>query len=385
MSVDRSWRLLRRVGYLLLGVLATAAPASAQSGDQAPAAEPSAYDKIWKLATLYDDPSNRVVQRVAFTGRYQHDFSTVSADQGDANEWNARRMRLGPRLTVFRHVTIHTEIELNPQERDPLYVRLTDAYVSWSKAPALVVTAGKHGVPFTLDGATSSKELLAIDRGNLSNNIWFTNEYVPGISLSGRKGAWTYRGGLFSSGRATREFGEFNGAVFTLGVLGYDFATRLGVKEALLTGNYVHQRPDADNTFTRRLEHITSINFRLDNGRWGVRADLSNATGSPGQRDLWGWMAMPYFNVTGTLQVVVRYTVVDSDGLNGVQLGTYENRIGRGLGDEYREGYLGVNYYFYGHKLKLQSGLQFADMHDRAGDGGAYSGRSWTTGLRVGW
>ena len=28
---------------------------------------------------------------------------------------------------------------------------------------------------------------------------------------------------------------------------------------------------------------------------------------------------------------------------------------------------------------------QFADMADRANDGGAYSGLSWTSGLRVGW
>ena len=54
-------------------------------------------------------------------------------------------------------------------------------------------------------------------------------------------------------------------------------------------------------------------------------------------------------------------------------------------GDRYTEGYLGVNYYFYGHRLKLQSGVQFADMRDRANDGGAYYGTSWTTGLRIGW
>ena len=47
--------------------------------------------------------------------------------------------------------------------------------------------------------------------------------------------------------------------------------------------------------------------------------------------------------------------------------------------------YGGVNYYFYGHKLKVQTGVQFADMEDRAGDGGAYSGTSWVTGIRVGW
>ena len=361
-------------------------PAWAQGTEaQAQAKEPSTYDKIWKFADWYDDKSNPVVQRVVFTGRFQQDFAAVGADQGDTNEWNVRRMRLGPRLTMFRTFTVHAEVELNPQERDPLYVRFTDAYVAWSPNASLAVTVGKHGVPFTADGATSSKELLAIDRSNLTNNIWFGQEYIPGISVSGRRSPWTYRAGVYSSGRANREFGEFNGGIFTLAVLGYDFAGALGVKEALLTGNYVYQQPDANNTFTRRLEHITSIHFKLEDGRWGLRADVSNATGYLGQRDVWGLMAMPYFNITGKLQLVGRYTFLDSDGVNGVSLNTYENRVARGLGDEYNEGYLGVNYYFYGHKLKLQSGVQFADMQDRANDGGAYSGTSWTTGLRIGW
>jgi hypothetical protein len=29
--------------------------------------------------------------------------------------------------------------------------------------------------------------------------------------------------------------------------------------------------------------------------------------------------------------------------------------------------------------------VAFADMQDRADDGGAYSGTSWVTGLRIGW
>jgi phosphate-selective porin OprO/OprP len=219
----------------------------------------------------------------------------------------------------------------------------------------------------------------------LSNNIWFPQEYVPGVSVSGRIAPWVYRAGLYSAGAATREFGDFSGGLFTLGVLGYDFAKSLGVKEALLAGNYVYQHPDADNTFTRRLEHIASINMKLETEKWGVRADLSSASGYLGQSGLWGLMAMPFVNVTDKLQIVGRYTFLDSDEPNGVQLSTYENRVVSGRGDQYNEGYLGANYYFYGHKLKLQSGLQFADMDDSVDDGGAYSGLSWTTGVRVGW
>lgn len=357
------------------------APAQASSGS-----ERSTYDKIWQRFTeWYVNDSNPVVQKVLFSGRFQHEFAAIDADEGGHDEWNTRRMRLGPRLTLFRTFTLHAEVELNPQETDPLYVRSTDLYLQWSRSGRLALTVGKHGVPFTMDGATSSKELLAIDRSNLTNNIWFTYEYVPGVSIAVRAAPWVYRAGVYTGGAANREFGEFNGGAFTLGVLGYDFAESLGVKEALLTGNYVYQNPDALNTFTQRLEHITSVNFKLDADKWGIRTDVSTASGYLGQSDLWGVMAMPFVNVTDKVQLVGRYTFLESDDMNGVRLGTYENRVVSGRGDLYKELYLGANYFLYGHKLKLQTGAQFADMNDRANDGGAYSGVSWTTGLRVGW
>lgn len=361
--------------------------ASAQSAAPKPAEkQPSNYDKVWaKFTNWYDDKENPVVQRVVFTGRFHQDFAIVEADQGDHREANVRRMRFGPRITLFRDFLVHTEVEVNPQEREPFYTRLTDAYVAWQKHPKAIVTVGKQSVPFTQEGATSSRELITIDRSNLTNNIWFTQEYMPGVSVSGRAAPWNYRAGVYSSGAANREFGRFNGDMFTLGVLGYDFAKKLGVREAVLTGNYVYQHPDANNTFTRRFEHIASLHFRLEQPRWGLRTDLSKTEGYLGQRDLWAVMAMPYFNATSKLQFVTRYTLVNSDELNGISLNTYENRAVRGVGDRYTEGYLGVNYFFYAHRLKLQSGIQFADMRDRANDGGAYSGMSWTTGVRVGW
>ena len=375
----------RRITALVAVLIVTAAPAVAQNAQPEKKA-PSTYDKIWNgFTNWYDDKENPVVQRVVFTGRYHHDWAMVDADQGEHDENNARRMRFGPRITLMRNFLLHTEVEVNPQEREPFYMRLTDAYVQWSKSPALFVTVGKHSVPFTQEGATSSRELLTIDRSNLANNIWFGQEYMPGLSVGGRKGVWTYRGSVYSAGAMDREFGVFNGGIFTMAVLGYDLAKALGVKEASVTGNYLYQQPDVNNTFTRRYEHITSVNFRFEEGRVGVRGDLSTAVGYLGQRDVWAYMLMPYVNATSRLQFVGRYTFVDSDGNNGVSLPTYESRVVRGAGDEYNEGYLGVNYYFYGHRLKLQSGVAFADMQDRANDGGAYSGTSWVTGLRIGW
>jgi phosphate-selective porin OprO/OprP len=372
---------------LIAAILLLRVPPAAAQGDQKPPAKPpSTYDKIWaNLTEWYSDKENPVVQRVLFSGRFQHDLAIVEADQGDHRESNIRRVRFGPRITLFRDFLLHTEVEVNPQEREPFYLRLTDAYVAWQKHPKAVVTVGKQSLPFTQEGATSSRELITIDRSNLANSIWFTQEYMPGVSVSGRAAPWLYRGGVYSSGAMNREFGRFNGGVFTLGLVGYDFAKKLGVREAVLTGNYLYQHPDANNTFTKRFEHIASIHFKLEEPRWGLRTDVSKTAGYLGQSDLWAVMLMPYFNATEKLQFVTRYTVVDSDTANGISLNTYENRVVTGRGDLYNEGYIGVNYFFYGHRLKLQSGVQFADMRDVAADGGAYSGTSWTTGLRIGW
>ncbi|HET9358107.1 MAG TPA: porin [Vicinamibacterales bacterium] len=382
-------RYIRRPDLFAAFALVTCLAAAAQAQTQAPNGqkpEPSTYDKIWTAFTqFYKDDGNPVVQQVLFSGRYQYEFAAIDADQGDHDEWNVRRLRLGPRITLLRTLTLHAEVELNPQERDPLYVRITDAYVQWNKSSRLVMTVGKQGVPFTIDGATSSKELLTIDRSVIGNNIWFPQEYMPGVSVSGQKAPWVYRGGVYSSGAMNPEFGEFNGDYFTLALVGYDFAKRLGAKAAVLTGNYVYQHPDQDNTFTRPLEHTVSVHVRFEDDVWGLRTDLSGATGYLGQSDLWAVTAMPFVNLTPKLQVVGRYSYMGSADPNGIRLGTYENRLVAGRGDEYTELYLGANYYFYGHKLKLQTGLQWADMNDRANDGGEYAGFSWTTGVRVGW
>ena len=380
---------------VLLCALALMAPMSplpatateAAHSEQAAGTEeqPSTFDNIWKFADWYENDDNSVLQSLQFSGRFQLDYALVDADQGHHTEWNLRRLRLGAKAKLFRQFTLHGEVELNPQEADPVFNRITDLYFQWNKSARFEVTIGKHAAPFTMEGSTSSKELLTIDRSNLTNNFWFTQEYLPGLSVSGAPQNWKYQVGVYSTGEADRFFGAFNGSVFGLFVVGYDFAKRLGVDQAVLAANYVYQDPDEDNTFTRDLENILSINFELDAGNWGLRTDLAAATGFEEQSDLWGTMVMPFYNISDDLQFVGRYTFVASQDVNGVRLNRYERQLVPGLGDRYNEIYFGVNYYFYGHKLKLQSGIHYADMRDRADDGGAYSGVAWTTGFRMSW
>jgi phosphate-selective porin OprO/OprP len=355
-----------------------------QTSQDTSGSRPNPYARVWKFAEWYKNDANPTIQNVLFTGRFQYEYVTADADQGKHHEWNIRRFRAGIKAKLFRQLTLHSEAEINPQERDPFYVRLTDAYAEWSKSESLALTFGKQGVPFTMEGATSSKELLTIDRSNLANNIWFPQEYMPGVSASGEVSGWLYHAGVYSAGEANRELGEFNGSVFTLISIGRDLGERLGANEAILTGSYVFQNPDARNTFARQLQHVGSINLSFEKDRWGFRSDVAAASGYLGQGDMRGFMILPYFDITPQLQVVARETFIDGD-TNSVRLASYESRVVPGRGDRFNEVYLGANYYFHGHKLKLQSGLQFADMNDRAGDGGNYSGYAWTTGLRVSW
>ena len=346
---------------------------------------PFPLDDLWSRAELYSGERDAVVQRVALSGRFQVDHVNLDSGAETFSDLDLRRLRAGVKADFKGGVRVHAEAELDPNGGNLGYERLTDAYVAWSPGAALELTVGKHGVGFTMDGQTSSKELLAIDRSNLANNIWFTEEYVPGISVNGEKAGFVYDVGVFSSGPKDRGFGGSSGGEFTLLTIGRDFSARLQAEEALLRLNYVDNEPDPLNGFTRPFERVLSINFAFAQERWGVRSDVSTADGYLGQSDLSGLMVMPYFSLDDDLELVTRYTWLESDDPNGVRFARYERALAGGLGDEYRELYVGINYYWHGHKLKIQSGLQYADMNDLAADGGDYSGWAWTTGLRVSW
>jgi phosphate-selective porin OprO/OprP len=363
----------------------------AADSEEEPAQNPSTakpesvYDRIWRFREWYRNDDNQIFQRLRFRGRYQQDFATVDADQGEHEEWNVRRLRMGLQAYLFGSLLLHAEVDLNPQEADPVYVRFTDMYAEWTMRPEVVLTFGKQSIPYTVDGATSSRELIAIDRSPLANNLWFTEEYLPGASVAGTTEPWVYFVGAYSGGARNKELGEFSGGLVTLGSLGYDFAKSFDGREALASVNYVYQSPDPDNSFTRPFQHIVSVNLRLEKTRWGLRTDLTAGSGYYSQSNVWGVELMPFINVTPTLQIVGRYDFLDSKDPNGIRLGAYEDRVVSGRGDEFHDLYFGANYYFYGHQLKLQTGVQFADLQDRANDGGEYSGVSWVSGLRLGW
>jgi phosphate-selective porin OprO and OprP len=348
----------------------------------APADDKSIYDKIWGMARLYKSDDG-FFQDISFVGRAQFEYFNVDADQGEADDWETRRLRAGLKMKFLQKWTLHAEANFDADNPDPFYTKLTDAYLMYTASDALAFSVGKQSVKYGLDGGTSSKELIAIDRSNLANNLWFTEEYAPGVSISGKMDAWQYFLGWFTSD-GNPEFGDFAAGTFLLASIGYDFAAQLNTDKALLRLDYVYQQPDSGNIATRPFENIGSLNFNLEKGRFGLGTDVKAGQGYGSQGDIFGVQIMPSYYIADGVQFVLRYTYMNGDD-NSIRFARYENRVVPGRGDEYNEFYAGVNWFLYGHKLKFQTGVQYATMEDGRNDGGEYDGWQLVSGIRVSW
>jgi phosphate-selective porin OprO/OprP len=337
-------------------------------------------------ATLYENEDNRYMQKFALSGRVQPEAAWFEAEQGEfADEFLWRRFRFGFKSDLFREWVLHIEGDFDLDESlGSMYTRLTDAYIGWSPAENLDLKILKQSVGFTLDGATSSKRLPTMQRNDLTNNLWFTGEYFTGIGAKGKiNEQWSYNAGIFSSDDHD-ELSRFEAAYFTLLSVGYHFTETPNLDNGLIRVDYVYNEEDI-NSGTRDFSQVLSLVTKWQAGPWGLWTDLSGGKGYAGQSDVWGLVFMPFYDFSPRYQIILRYTLVSSADENGVRLPRYEGRIVDGRGDRYNEIYLGFNVYFYGHKFKWQTGLEYSVMQDAANDGGEYRGYGLNTGLRFYW
>ena len=369
---------------LIVGLLyCSASPVQAE--------EKSGFDKAWSYLTLYENDEGRF-QKFALVGRAQVDVVWVDPDGLDEegtplenfNDTRWRRFRFGAEAYMFDTWKLHLEVNYDLNEGfDDGYTNLTDAYIQWEPSKRLKIKALKQSAGFTLDGDTSSKRLLTLERNNLTNNLWFTSEYFNGLLLNGKfAGNFSYKASFFSSG-GDAEFDWDGASWFTFWQLGYKVndTTQLRL-------DYVYQDED-DQAATRDFEQIVSFVPKWQSGPWGVWGDLTFGKGfaDQGQEDVWGFHIKPFYDFNDNFQVVLAYTYVDGDGDNSVRLNRYDNRVENvdSRGDRVQDIYGGVNVYFYGHKFKWQTGVTFTTMDDASDGGRDYEGWTLGTGLRVYW
>jgi phosphate-selective porin OprO/OprP len=341
-------------------------------------------DPIFGLATLYKNPDNSVLQKLAFTGRLQGDYYTTENDETNESDSNTawRRVRVGFKAKVFNDFTVHSEADLNPRNPQPLYNRLTDSYIAWHPTDDWKLKLGKQSAGFTLDGATSSKKLYRMERSLIAGNIWFSKEYFVGTSLSGDVDQWQWKAGVFSNTNAQEFDRTFDVSYFTLTSLGYDFAESFDSDKALLRLDYIYQdeadEEDADFANTPDHEHVASLSFQYDNGKKHIHTDLAYAKQFDGN-EIYALQIMPLYDLNDTFQIATSYTHIESDD-PALKIAKYAKDLQTGKTESADEFYLGLNTFLYGHKLKWQNGISYTMTDDDE-----FKGLTFTSGIRISW
>ena len=384
----------------------------------------TAWDRAWSAFTLYKDDSNPILQEFSLQGRLQvqsiygeseddsfntSDYKDVSA-ANDENVWGndieARRNRIGFKSKWFQNWKFEGQINVDNNGQDnsgdnTFYKDIYDLFITYSHSDAVNISAGKTKVKFTREQEISSKEILTIERSLLSNTLFpgeLTGAWVSGKGIADH---WLYELGVYGNERE-REFSDFEGGAIVLGKIGYDYSSQSGFDSSVASLHYMHNsepgykssEPDADYTPGTSPSFKDSIALTNDitHGRFGLTTDLVYGMGDDdlGQSDVFGISLIPSYFIADGLQLVGRFQVATCEDPDDLRVpGRYERLPIKGFtnkgkvinddekGNTYTSAYVGLNYYLYGHKLKLMNGVEYSHM-----GGGDYDGYTFMSGLR---
>jgi phosphate-selective porin OprO/OprP len=420
----------------LLGSLSAHAGSETAVTTEAPAAASSAsglllgkftgetaWDKAWSAAVLYKDDNNPILQEFALQGRLQvqyadgdsgghfdiEDFKNGS-DKNAQTVWGdhfeARRARLGIKSKWFQTWKLEGQIDCNTQGgADNIYLDIYDLYLSDTISDALTVSAGKMKAKLGREQEISSKEILTFER-SLVSNLFFPGE-LTGIMANG-KGLydyWSYELGVYGSDRA-RQFSSFDQGAVILGKIGYDYSSQAGLDTAIASFQYMYnsdpgyqgEEVEDDNFYSSSSPVFTNtigLNTDITQGRFGLTADLlygfgyegdaeqKGATSPIDQSNVFGISLIPSYFIADGLQLIGRLQLATSADPDGLSLpNRYEkwapSAATDSKGNTYFSAYAGVNYYIYGHKLKIMNGIEYSKL-----GGGGYDGYTFLSGLRM--
>lgn len=361
----------------------------------------SMYDKIWDSAVLYRADSGFLTE-LALQGRLHLQDAQGWANQGDFGtrdrpqsvrwgDFEVRRFRVGAKAKLMDgNAKLDGHIDINPDFNE-FYGRLYELMFEYSFSSALNVGIGKRKAFFSLEHSTSSKEILTIERALLTNAL-FTSQYT-GVWAYGKSSNFLWETALFA-GDEEREFTTFNGGAIIQAGIGYDLAEATGFDRANISFDYLKATADttvnsgnlAGSPVPYTFESAMSLNSTWEKGRWALGTDILRGHGRGRQGDVFGVVILPSVFVAKGLQLVGRYQYASGQD-DGLRLASRYERLATGTtnggrGEVYHGFYMGANYYLYGNKLKLMTGLEYLTMNG-GGNGGDYQGWTWTTGLRM--
>ncbi len=356
--------------------------------------EPSIYDKIWGLATLYKNKGNPIIEELSLTGEIFSQWADGTSNRGSynsgdmpaASRWgdiDVPVFRIGLNAQLLGLLRLNAVLDVNPNW-NPFYKDIYELNLTYAPNDAFNLGVGKQkGRYFTQEYSTRTRELLEFNQSLLVNAL--VPRGLTGVWVTGKINRWVYALAGYAGDYET-ELAKFNAGAVVQASLGYDFASALGADKALLRLDYQGSSSASNSFGPANFDNALSLNTTYQKGRVGFYSDLLGATGRGSQGDVWGVILTPsYFLIDQKLQVIFRYQYAHGDN-NGLKLQTrYESlapdiRGTKSIGSDYSAAYLGLNWYLYGHKLKVMSGLEYSDL-----EGGPKNFSGWTyfAGLRL--
>lgn len=357
-------RLEAALAVLTLAGLSALAPAPglAQTGPFGLHPGKNLAERTSDLGLVYRDETHRIIQEFWALGRYHGQAHWSEGSAGDDDGWEDRRFRAGFQARLFENMTVHLQA-ISGSDFRPSYNGFTELWVNWRFSDAITLTVGQQKHRFTHDRNVSSRYLQTLERTQLVN--MFAAEYTPAITLSGRVHGWQYYGGVFSNSTGTDldAMTEFDAGYSWLLTATHDaghvFKNRDGAQfnVSLLSSD---AKPGA--TSLNRFDTGIASALILTDGPASLVTEVTLGLGADAG-DAYGFYVQPGYFLTRKLQVVARYQLAFSDGEQGLRpQGRYERPAGLPAGDRYRALYAGVNYHLADHRLKVMSGLEYADM-----------------------
>ena len=377
--------LLTVPALLRAGEFTAEKPAAARGSGEKKEDDKSAFDELWGLATLYKNDANPYIQEFKLRGRYHGQYHWLDSDQGDEHDWENRRSRFGFDAKLFEK---RIEIRLDAQSNDafdPFYDRLVDAYIKWKPSEKVSLTLGKQKPQIGYyDWLQSTNTQPTFERSQVFNQLRV--DRATGAVLEGKAGHFTWQAGVYSND-LNREFGNFEGGVSWGAGIGFDLKEAWDLEKAEWRLDWLHSEHDTIDSVLNRYDDILSTTLWVRSGQWNLVTEAFYASGD-GVPGVFGVYLQPTYDlVPKKLQVVGRYTWTTGDGPDSVLAQSRYERMapshtGGGRGGEYHAGYLGLQYFIYGDKLKLMAGAEYAHLTG-GGNGGDFDGLTVLTGIRL--
>ncbi len=249
-------------------------------------------------------------------------------------------------------------------DMEPFYNGFTEIWSQWAFEESLLLTVGQQKHRFTHDRTISSRYINTLERSMFLN--MFNADYTPAVTLSGRRDKFAYYTGIFSNATSADiwdSFTNFDSGYSLLASGTLDIKDTINTDEAFWNLCYLYSDANQSATNLNRYRDGVSSALILTHGAGSLVSEaLLGARSDNG--DAFGINIQPGWFFTEKLQLATRYQLAvasEQDGLLAQR--RYDQTAGLTTGDLYQAGYAGFNYYIADHRIKLMSGIEYADMN----------------------